>query len=346
MSHLALGDYVYQGPFLKRLAQHHSNMQLDIWLDDGRWSSKPWHAGRSKVLSEWLSSEGCFNHIYPIASSRQHRREMINSCRAENYDLVLFIASHRSARFAEVARKICHSGFSAGISIGDDSTNILNRHKFKSLNGHARLESKKQPKAEHISDRYRQRYATLLGQSFISQVEDSFLPINVPVAFSNQAKVNLLEVNSDIKTIVFNPISTSVKRNYSWQKLVDVICLLHAQTKCQFVLNLPPDRMAEFEQHISSEAELAELNIRCFSAQQHFYELPALLQQADCVVTVETATMHIAGSLGVKQVVLMRESAHHWQPKGAQSILYAQHRVDEISPKVVAQSVLQVLQDH
>jgi hypothetical protein len=36
MSHLALGDYIYQGPFLKALTQCYTNIQLDVWLDDCR----------------------------------------------------------------------------------------------------------------------------------------------------------------------------------------------------------------------------------------------------------------------------------------------------------------------
>ena len=36
MSHLALGDYIYQGPFLKALANNYPDLQLDIWIDDCR----------------------------------------------------------------------------------------------------------------------------------------------------------------------------------------------------------------------------------------------------------------------------------------------------------------------
>lgn len=36
MSHLALGDYIYQGPFFKALVESHPNIRLDIWIDDCR----------------------------------------------------------------------------------------------------------------------------------------------------------------------------------------------------------------------------------------------------------------------------------------------------------------------
>lgn len=36
MSHLALGDYIYQGAFLKALTESYPNIKLDIWIDDCR----------------------------------------------------------------------------------------------------------------------------------------------------------------------------------------------------------------------------------------------------------------------------------------------------------------------
>ncbi|MGB2102628.1 MAG: hypothetical protein ACPHTF_02860 [Porticoccaceae bacterium] len=50
MTHLALGDYLYQGPFLKALALSQPNIQLDIWIDDCRQKKKSWHTGRSQSL--------------------------------------------------------------------------------------------------------------------------------------------------------------------------------------------------------------------------------------------------------------------------------------------------------
>jgi hypothetical protein len=32
MSHLALGDYIYQGAFLKALTESYPNIKLDIWI--------------------------------------------------------------------------------------------------------------------------------------------------------------------------------------------------------------------------------------------------------------------------------------------------------------------------
>ena len=121
MNHLALGDYVYQGPFLKALAEQYPNMQLDIWLDDCRKRTKSWHAGRSKVLTEWLKAEGSFGRVYPIAGSKQQRQEMLRECQQQGYDLVFFMASLRSASFATYANKIAANSYRVGISVGDDS---------------------------------------------------------------------------------------------------------------------------------------------------------------------------------------------------------------------------------
>ena len=60
MTHLALGDYVYQGAFLKALADAYSGLQIDVWIDDCRSNQKSWHSGRNSPISNtstfhWLA---------------------------------------------------------------------------------------------------------------------------------------------------------------------------------------------------------------------------------------------------------------------------------------------------
>ncbi|MGB0458681.1 MAG: hypothetical protein ACPGGM_01565 [Porticoccaceae bacterium] len=58
MSHLALGDYIYQGPFLRALTESNPNIRLDIWIDDCRKKRKLGMLGGVA-----LSSNGCLANL-------------------------------------------------------------------------------------------------------------------------------------------------------------------------------------------------------------------------------------------------------------------------------------------
>ena len=135
VSHLALGDYIYQGPFLKALVDKHPNMQLDVWIDDCRQKKKSWHAGRSQALVQWLSSESHINYVYPIATDLADRNKHIQQAYLENYDAIIFIATSRNAEFAKVALKIASRGKIFGTIPENLFDRLKNRSVYKKLDG-------------------------------------------------------------------------------------------------------------------------------------------------------------------------------------------------------------------
>lgn len=300
------------------------------------------------MLTDWLQIDSCFEHIYPIAENAKHRHRLIQSCREEQYDLVFFMASHRSERFAKFARQIAPTGFVAGLSVGKHAQGIFAWHAFRRLDAYTQIEFAVLNSQAHITQRYQRRYASLFGEGFVESITQQSLPIHVPQKYQTTAAQWLLErahknATDNVNTLLLNPISTSDRRNYTWAKVKRLMQLLQQSGHYHFVLNLPPDRLQEFVGKVTSDDVLRDYCISCFSATEHFCQLPAMLQQADCVVTVETATMHLAASLSVPQVVLMRDCAKHWQPLIADTILFAKHKVDEIAPEQVAESVNTIL---
>jgi ADP-heptose:LPS heptosyltransferase len=62
---------------------------------------------------------------------------------------------------------------------------------------------------------------------------------------------------------------------------------------------------------------LASYNLKdthLFSANENFYQLPAILQRCDLIVSVETAVMHLANAVHVPVIALMRQKNPEWVP--------------------------------
>jgi ADP-heptose:LPS heptosyltransferase len=135
-------------------------------------------------------------------------------------------------------------------------------------------------------------------------------------------------------------MSTSVKRDLSWSKTLGLIEALYQSNPDRgFVLNLPPDQFATIEERLGSEPLGPVITILPFTAAEHFYQLPAMLSCVDYVVTVETAIMHLAASVGTRQTALVRDSAKHWRPLGDSQVVECQGTVDSVDITELAQRI-------
>lgn len=59
---------------------------------------------------------------------------------------------------------------------------------------------------------------------------------------------------------------------------------------------------------------LGDLRTELFSAEENFFQLPAILEQCDLIVSVETAIMHLANAVHVPVIALMRQKNPEWVP--------------------------------
>ena len=111
MTHLAIGDYIYQGIWLKALKQKYPHLEIDIWFDDCRRKPHSWAAGRNRTLGEWLETDGYFDQVYPIVGTLDERRAQIAAAGERHHDIVVFVGKNRSEQFAKIARQISGTAF-------------------------------------------------------------------------------------------------------------------------------------------------------------------------------------------------------------------------------------------
>ncbi|WP_105255821.1 glycosyltransferase family 9 protein [Pseudoalteromonas sp. T1lg75] len=335
MSHLALGDYVYQGVFLQQLAATYPHLEIDVWFDDCREQRKSWHGGRNQILGQWLESEPNISHIYANPDSEQQRQQQIQDAQQRHYDLVFFIATTRSERFCHYARLIAGDG----CAVGAYALNAVQRwqHKEAIAALDASIKVSKSTRFDHISEFYRHHFHALVAMDSPAR---AFQQLRVP-----QLYLDALQNSDELDNFVFiNHLSTTEKRDWQLAQVFECIATLHqAQPTLRFVINATNEQVTQLQHQVQSNNQLRDINISTFSAKRHFYELPAMISRARLVISVETAIMHLAAALNVPALALIRAKAHQWRPLGPGEILVGGKRVDSISAQTVADKALALL---
>ena len=344
MSHLALGDYVYQGPFLKALAANYPNLQLDIWIDDCRREKKPWHAGRNQSLTQWLSSEPHINHIYPIVASESEFDQQLKLAYQQDYDAIIYVATTRTAEFAKTALKIVNRGEVFGNLSHKKLNNLFNYRAFKKLN--SKIVVRRKHTFNHVSDFYQAIFRQLFGVTVEQNQRKQRLTISdqtkkqcLRKLQSWKEKHNLSEPN----IIFLNHLATDRNRNWKRSQLKSLIKLMaNDHPDSLFILNTPPHDFQSLTDWVASDKDLNHLPIEVFTAKTDFFELLGVLSLAHLVISVETAIMHLASCLNINQIALIRNSAqaHCWRPLNNCSLLQgSKKRVEAIEPQRVFDAV-------
>lgn len=344
MSHLALGDYIYQGPFLKALANNYPDLQLDIWIDDCRREKKSWHAGRNHSLTQWLSSDSHINHIYPIVANESEFDQQLKLAYQQDYDAIIYVATTRAAEFAKTALKIVNHGKVFGTLIHQSLDNFINYFVYKQLDGKAVIAKKHT--FNHISDFYQAIFSQLFGLTIEQNQRQHGLSI------SDQTKLKCLEKLqywkekhslSEPNVIFINHLATDKNRNWRRSQLKALIKLMAKdRPDSLFILNTPPHDYQSLADWVTESEDIGHLPIEVFTAKTDFFELLGIISLSHLVISVETAIMHLASSLNISQIALIRNSAQAgcWRPLNNCIVLQgSKKRVDAIEPQEVFNAV-------
>lgn len=119
---------------------------------------------------------------------------------------------------------------------------------------------------------------------------------------------------------------------------------MQAQPRWQetfFIINGIPEIFPEIEALINTHNLK---NTVPFSALENYFELPAMLEACDLIISVETAVMHLANAVHVPVIALMRIKTLEWVPLNAEltTLIFTPKRADVISD-IPASRVIDVL---
>jgi ADP-heptose:LPS heptosyltransferase len=114
-----------------------------------------------------------------------------------------------------------------------------------------------------------------------------------------------------------NPYSKSPDRTWPLEHVATLARALRNRLVWRgatVVVNVVPEALDEARRLFERRPDPDLAHVRLFSADEHFFQLPAVMRLCSLVISVETAVMHLANAVGVPVVALMRRNHPEWAP--------------------------------
>lgn len=345
MTHLAIGDFVYQGVWLNALKSKYPHLAIDIWFDDCRRKPHSWAAGRNKTLGEWLRADGSFDTIFPIVANLAEREAQIRTAGSKDYDLIVFVGKNRSEQFAKVARQISPAAFVVATKSKPFNNPLAKWWYFRKLDGQLSFDE-----YAHRHQRITEIYANIFRKVFGLTADDAggreSLAIKYDPGYTVKARRYIASFGDDDKQrsfVFINHLSTAARKDYPWNQLKEVILALDQRfDRLAFIINSPPDKIDETTALIEQDEQLSGRAIKAFTAIDSFFELPAVMAECSITISVDTATSHLSASLGIPQVAIMADDVKLWQPPGDSLILEGSGKASSITPARIVEAFSQL----
>jgi len=344
VAHLALGDFTYMQNCFRAFQQAYPHIKMHLWVDELRRTSDPakWEHLKKYALYDWVSDCGMFEKVYTRTYSPELYQESIDQARAEAYPIVVSFAVLHRHEYVNLMRKLSPDGFIVGQKKRVRLLDIRKHLIYRKLDAHipaykiTRLHQSGAEHVPHISAIYAGWFMQLFN---IRITETERLPyVNIPQQWLDyaQAQMGSWQFRRGSPTVFLNGFSKSPERSWDLDRVLQLAGAMQQTDRwknANFIVNVIPEVLQEAKARF---AGLAEQHVVPFCADDHFYQLPAILSRCDLIISVETAIMHLANAVHVPVIALMRQTSPEWTPVNAaiSTIIKTASRkasVDEIS---------------
>jgi ADP-heptose:LPS heptosyltransferase len=328
ISPVALGDFLYLKTFLIALKKQYGHIEIDIWLDDIRCNSDSWRLSRSKILQQWMDTEGVFTLTYGCTDSKLAMQNHVEQAKLRQYDIIFCHSVSKSRQYSHLARSISASAFIVSSIPKSASFGWLNKLFFGHPNHTFILNESSLPKSHHITDRYNMIFNQVLG---LNLPPEQLMPtLTVPEAIEpiTQSWLNckFSDLKKQGKLIFLNHLSTNDKKDWKLSQLFSLIEKISAMDPTQrFVINVTKENFDSVTIETEKFTTRSNAQTAVFTVNEHFFELPSLIAHADFVVTVDTAILHFAFAAQRPLLAMMREKKPYWAPPESEMshVMYA-----------------------
>jgi ADP-heptose:LPS heptosyltransferase len=147
------------------------------------------------------------------------------------------------------------------------------------------------------------------------------------------------------RVVFLNGFSKSDERSWPLERVIELIRTMRTHEAWRdacFVVNAVPEALVKARK-LFAEAGLERTQL--FSAEDNFFQLPAILSLCELVISVETAVMHLANAVHVPVIALMRQNNPEWAPidKANSTVITAPRHGDRVD-RIVVKDVMAVLE--
>ncbi len=344
VTHLALGDFAYLQNFFQAFATAHPHIRIHLWVDERRrtWRRARWEFLRNSALYDWLESCPFIARTYRETYSPATLRKSIRDAQQEQFPLIVTFATLQSPWYISLSRKISPDAFIVGMRHPAPFYALLRRLAYRRLDASLDFRSLVRP-GRHITNVYADCFRSLFGLDVPEAGRFPF--VRIPALWDRAADEQLAGWQFDpasrrgAQLVFVNPYAKIRKRCWPLSDVAALIGALRLREEwsgAYFLVNVPPEEM---EAAARSFAAGPRDRVRLFSAQENFFQLPAMLRRCDLIISVETAVMHLANAVHVPVIALMRQKNPEWAPidQELSTLVLAPGRHDWVSAISVAQ---------
>lgn len=318
IAHLALGDFTYLQTQFRAFAEAYPHLKIDLWIDEVRRTNDQaqWPFLRNYSLYDWAESCTFFHKVYRQTYSHDLYRASIEQARAEQYPIVISLATLRPHQYASLAREIAPNGFVVGMRRPTGLFKLHHALAYRKLDAAIPPYRHQEMAPFHISDEYAFWFALLGGTDVPREQRHPF--VTIPAQWHRYAEDQLAQwgfgLQAEDRIVFINAYAKTKKRCWPLDHVASLITRMQQHPQWQhacFIVNAVPQELAHARQVIEAHGLSRTV---LFSAEENFFQLPAILAKCDLIISVETAVMHLANAVHVPVIALMRQKNPEWVP--------------------------------
>lgn len=320
VTHLAIGDFTYLQSCLRAFKAAWPHIEIHLWIDERRRTDDPaaWPHLQKYALFDWLAACPWIAKVYDKTYSPATLAASLQEARTQDYPLVATLTVVDGHRYARMARSISPRGFIVGLKQAPERWfQGLSRHtSYRRMNATVPLYRAGDCGGQHISDIYAGWFARFFGLDIPRRAR--FPVLDIPPEWLARARTRFGEWGVGDRPAVFvNAFSKSPDRTWPLEHVAALIRAMAARPawrEAVFIVNTVPEALAETRRMVQRQKDPAFERVHLFSADEHFFELPAVMRLCRLVISVETAVMHLANAVKVPVIALMRCTTPEWVP--------------------------------
>jgi hypothetical protein len=321
VTHLAIGDFTYLQACLQAFARAWPHVRIHVWVDERRRTADPaaWPYLRRYALYDWLAACPWIDRVYDSTYSPAAFAQSVDEAHAQRYPVVASLAVVDCHRYARLARRISPRGFVVGLTKpAERLLHVPSRWAgYRKLDAALPVYGPAEAAHQHISDIYAGWFVRCFG---VDVAPAARLPrLDIPERWVRSAHARFAAWGCTVgKPVVFvNAYSKSPDRTWPLERVAALARSLKnrlAWRGVTVVVNVVPEALEEARRLFEGRPDPDLAHVRLFSADEHFFQLPAVMRLCSLVISVETAVMHLANAVGVPVVALMRRNHPEWAP--------------------------------
>lgn len=340
IAHLALGDFTYLQSCFRALAQAYPRLEIHLWVDERRRTSNQaeWPHLKKYALYDWLAECPFIARVYDETYSPALFERSLAAAQEEDYPLVVSLAVLERHKYASLARKISRRGFVVGQKKRVRPYDLVKYLIYRKLDASIPAYTTASHGDQHISEIYAGWFSQLFGmeisaatrfptldidERWMRYARDQFVswgfcqPQDASADFGSTGRGRESGGGSGkpaARGVFLNAFSKCRERSWPLERIIGLIRTMRcdpAWGDAGFVVNVVPEELARARALFDAEG-LARTHL--FTAEDNFFQLPAILSLCDLVISVETAVMHLANAVHVPVIALMRQKNPEWAP--------------------------------